>query len=81
MSVHRSSYAIPPPALQPTVLPRTPLATTTIRRTNHTDHPPLSTPYRSNIPAHGALVIQCIGTLSTARHIAIAQIPIAHHLD
>jgi len=81
MSALRSSRAIPPPALQPTVLARTPLATHPIRRINDTLHWPLSTRYRSNIPAHCAIVVESTATLSAARRIAIAQIPITHHLD
>jgi hypothetical protein len=77
MSALRSSRVIPPPALQPTVLTRTPLATRPILRINDTRHWPLSIRYRSNIAAHCAIVFESTATLTAARHIAIAQIPIA----
>jgi hypothetical protein len=70
-----------PPALQPTVLTRTPLATRLIRRINDTPHWQLSTPYRSNPAAHCAIIFQSTATLTAARHIAIVQIPITHRLD
>jgi hypothetical protein len=80
MSALRSSRAIPP-ALHPTVLTCTPLATRPIRRINDTHHWPLSTRYRSNPAAHCAIVVESTATLTAARHIAIAQIPITHRLD
>ena len=76
MSALRPSRATPPPAPQPTVLTRTTLATHPIRRINDTHHWPLSTPYRSNVAAHCAIVVESTATLSAARPIAIVQIPI-----
>jgi len=81
MSALRPSRAIPPPAPQPTVLTRAPWATHPIRRINDTHHWPLRTRYRSNIPAHCAIIVESTATLTAARRIAIAQIPIAQHLD
>jgi hypothetical protein len=78
MSALRSSRAIPPPALQPTVLTRPPLATHPIRRINDTHHWLLSTRYRSNTATHCAILVESTATIAAARTIAIAQIPIAH---
>jgi hypothetical protein len=81
MSALRSSRPIPPPALQPSVLTRPPLATRPIRRINDTHHWPLSTRYRSYIAARCAILVESTAALTAARHIAIVQIPITHRLD
>jgi hypothetical protein len=76
MSALRSSPAIPPPALQPTVLTRTPLATSSMRRISDTRHRLLSARYRLFIAARCAIVVESTVTLTAARHVAIVQIPI-----
>jgi len=52
-----------------------------MRRINHIRPWPPSTRYRSNTAAHCAIVVESTATLTAARHIAIAQIPITHRLD
>jgi hypothetical protein len=81
MSALHSSRATPPPALQTTVLIRTPLATRPIPRINDTPHWRLGTRYRSSIAAHCASLVKTIAILTAARHSAIAQIPITHRFD
>ena len=80
MSAPRLPRTLPPPALQPQVLIPTPLATCSILRINDTRHWPLSKRYRSNFAAQCPILVESTATLSPARHLAIAQIPIAHHL-